>query len=72
MDEKKIVYQIVLDVWNLTKEYGFKPLSEEQWNEMIEKGDKLREKYKQQGEIFQRLFTQMFFAAQEYYATKEQ
>ena len=72
MEEKKIVHQIVLDVWNLTKEYEFKHLSEEEWSRMIEKASELREKYRQQGENFKMLFVQMFFAVQEYYAAKEQ
>ena len=70
MEEKKIIYQIVLDVWNLAKEYGFNTLSEKEWNEMTQQGAVLREKYRQQGESFMGLFTGMFFAMQEYYGTK--
>ena len=31
MEEKKIVYDVILSIWNLIKEHGFKQLSDEEW-----------------------------------------
>ena len=41
MEEKKIVYTIVLSIWNLSKEYLFRHLNDEEWEELTEKGNEL-------------------------------
>jgi len=70
MDEKKIVYDVVLSVWNLAKEHGFEKLTDEQWDSLVEKATIERDKFKQHGENIDLLFRQMYMALQNYYERK--
>lgn len=70
MEEKKIVYQIVIDLWNLAKEFNFQRLSDKEWELLVEKGMKLREKFMSYGKDIDLLFRGMFNAVQEYYERK--
>ena len=45
-EEKKIIHQIILDVWDLTKKYVFQPLDDNGWNKLIYEANKLSNKYK--------------------------
>lgn len=71
MEEKKIVYSIILSVWNLAKEYGFEKLTDEQWESLIDKAMKQRKKLKQHGETMDLLFRDMYRALENYYERKE-
>jgi hypothetical protein len=46
MDEKKILYEMILDLWNLMKKYVFQPLDDNGWNKLIYEANKLSNKYK--------------------------
>ena len=71
MDEKKIVYEIILSIWNLAKEHGFDKLTDEQWESLVEKAMSEREKFNQYGENIDLLFRQMYMALQNYYESKK-
>lgn len=71
MDEKKIVYDVVLSVWNLAKEHGFEKLTDKQWESLVEKAMKDRERFNQYGENIDLLFRQMYMALQNYYERKK-
>lgn len=71
MEEKKIVYQIVIDLWNLAKEFNFKKLSDSELDLLAEKGMELREKFVKYGKDIDLLFRGMFNAVQEYYERKK-
>ena len=70
MEEKKIVYQIIIDIWNLAKEFDFKKLTDAEWEEFTSKAQELRDKYKNHGESIDLLFRDMFSALQDYYQRK--
>lgn len=71
MDEKKIVYEIVISIWNLAKEHGFEKLTDEQWESFVEKSMQERNKFKQHGESVDLLYRGMFDALQSYYERKK-
>lgn len=71
MDEKKIVYEVILSIWNLAKEHGFEKLSDEQWESLIEKAMQERNQFKQHGEIIDLLFRDMYRALENYYERKK-
>ena len=70
MEEKKIVYQIIIDIWNLAKEFDFKKLSDAEWEKFTSKAQELRNKFKNNGESIDLLFRDMFSALQSYYEMK--
>ena len=70
MEDKKIVYDIILSVWNLAKEFDFKKLSDVEWDDFTSKAHELRNKFKQHGESIDLLFRDMFSALQSYYERK--
>lgn len=71
MEEKKIIYEIILSIWNIAKEVGFEKLSDKQWELLIEKANSEKDKIKEQGRDFELLFREMFFALQNYYERKK-
>ena len=70
MEEKKIVYDVILSIWNLAKEHGFNRLTDKQWESLIKNVSDEREKFKQHGESIDLLFRDMFSALQSYYERK--
>lgn len=71
MEEKKIVYEVILSIWSLAKEHGFEKLTDEQWESLIEKASIERYKFKQHGENIDLLFRQTYMALQDYYERKK-
>lgn len=72
MEEKKIVYELILDIWGLAKNFGFEPLSDSDWERYIYETDKLyKSKYKQSEERIEMLFRQMLLALTDYYENKK-
>ena len=67
MDEKKIVYDIILSIWNLAKEHGFEKLSDEKWESLHEKAIQEQDKFRQHGKNIELLFRGMFDALRCYY-----
>lgn len=70
MDEKKIVYEIILSIWNLAKEYNFCKLTDEECGEMTEKALLEEKRFKQHGKEFDLLFRAMYGAIEKYYEGK--
>ena len=70
MEEKKIVYDVILSIWNLAKEHGFENLTNEQWDSLLEKAMALEKQFKQKGETIDLLFRDMFDSLQKYYERK--
>ena len=71
MDEKKIVYDVILSIWNLAKEHGFEKLTDEQWKSLIEKAMQEQRKFAQCGENVDLLFRDMYRALENYYERKK-
>ena len=67
MDEKKIIYEMVLDIWNLAKKYEFQKLTDEQWEDFINSGEELRTKFMKHGKNIDLLCRGFFLALQNYY-----
>lgn len=70
MEEKKIVYDVILSIWNLIKEHGFKQLSDEEWEHINQAANIERNKYKEYGTNIDLLFRELYFAVQNYYERK--
>lgn len=71
MDEKKIIYEIILSIWNLFKKYGFEKLTDEQWESLVGKATAERDKFNKHGSNIDLLFRDMFGALQSYYERKK-
>ena len=71
MDEKKIVYDVVLSIWSLAKEHGFDKLSDSQWQSLIEKATQEQRKFAQCGDNVDLLFRDMYRALESYYERKK-
>lgn len=70
MEEKKIVYEIIISIWNLAKEFDFKKLTDDEWEKFVNAGIELREKFVKEGKDIDLLTRGMFLALQNYYETK--
>lgn len=66
MDEKKILYEMILDLWNLMKKYVLHPLDDNGWNKLIYEANKLSNKYRKMDEKTRRLFSDIYFAIERY------
>lgn len=71
MEEKKIVYDVILSIWDLAKEHGFERLTDEQWESLIEKAMQEQRKFAQFGESVDLLFRDMYRALENYYERKK-
>lgn len=40
MEEKKLLYDLIIDVWRLIRD-NYKPETEEEWEELLEQGKKI-------------------------------
>lgn len=72
MEKKKIVYEIILSIWNLAKEHGFEQLTDEQWEHFCNEANELRNNFLQYGEDADLLFRDMYKAIQNYYERKDE
>lgn len=70
MEEKKIVYEVIISIWNIAKEHGFDKLTDNQWESFVEKGMQENKRFKQYGESVEMLYRGMFDALQNYYERK--
>lgn len=66
MDEKKIIYEIIKDIWDLTKSYILDEMSDDDWEVLIDKASSKYEKYQKEDEKIQMLYREMFMAIQNY------
>ena len=71
MDEKKIIYEIILSIWNLFKKCGFQKLTDEQWEILIEEVNKERNKLIEVGNEYDLLYRDLFNAVQNFYERKK-
>ena len=70
--EKKIIYEMIIDIWNLAKKFGFGKLTDNQWEEFIDLGNEFRNKFKNNGQNIDLLCRGFFLALQNYYERKNE
>ena len=71
MDEKKIIYEIIISIWNIVKEYFFHQLSDDEIENMCRKASAEVERFKQYGETYNLLFRGIWSAFVQYYERKK-
>lgn len=64
---KKIVYEMVVDIWRLAARYQFRKLSESEWESFIADGKRIQIKYRQHGSRIEHLCRDWFDAVQTFY-----
>ena len=67
MQEKKIIYEIILSIWDIVKTYFFKPLSESEIDEMDSKAKSEANRFKEYGDTYNLLFRDLWLAFTKYY-----
>lgn len=67
MDEKKIIYEIIISIWDIVKTYFFKPLSESEIDEMDSKAKSEANRFKEYGDTYNLLFRDLWLAFTKYY-----
>lgn len=70
MDEKKIVYEIIISIWNLVKEYFFHKLSDSETEDMCKKASAESERFKEYGDAYNLLFRGIWIAFVQYFERK--
>lgn len=68
---KKIVYEMIVDIWRLAARYQFGKLSDTQWENFLVEGNTLLEKYRQYGRQEELLYRDLFSAVQAFYQRLE-
>lgn len=71
MDEKKIIYQIILDIWALTKKYVFQPLDDDGWEQFCNEAGIVSNNYRECDKNIWILFSDIFTAITKYKAAKD-
>lgn len=71
MEEKKIIYQIILDIWELTKKYVFKPLDDDGWEQFCNEAGVVSNNYRKCSKDVGMLFSDIFTAITKYKAAKD-
>ena len=71
MEEKKIIYDIILSVWNIVKTYFFHQLSDDDTEKMFSQVKEEAERFKQHGETYNLLFCGIWSAFVQYYERKK-
>ena len=70
MDEKKLVYEVIISIWEMFKKYGFEKLTDAQWESLIEDAEIKRKEFKEKGDQIELLFSVMFCCIENYYEGK--
>ena len=70
MDEKKIIYEIIISIWGIVKEYFFHKLSDDDTEKMFSQVKEETERFKQYGETYNLLFRGIWSAFVQYYERK--
>lgn len=70
MDEKKIIYEIIISIWDMVKTYFFKPLSDDDTEKMFSQVKEEAERFKKYGETYNLLFRGIWSAFVQYYERK--
>ena len=72
MEEKKIIYQIILDIWGLIKKYVLQPpLDDDGWEQFINEAKSVSNNYKAYDKNIQTLFSEIFHAVEKYKASRD-
>ncbi len=71
MNEKELIYNLILDIWSLIKKYDFKKLNDIEWGEFAEQGLLLEQKYKTKSKEAFALFRELYSAVRHYYESKK-
>ena len=71
MDEKKIIYEIIISIWGIVKEYFFHQLSDDEIESMCKKASAEAERFKKYGETYNLLFRGIWSAFVQYYERKK-
>lgn len=71
MNEKELIYNLILDIWSLVKKYSFKKLNDDQWGEFAEEGILLEKKYKAHSKEVYTFYRELFAAVRHYYESKK-
>lgn len=72
MEDRKAIYNIHHDMWMLTEKYGYKKLTDAQWEQFVAEGYALQEKYRKVGRDMELMFRDAFRAVQQYYEHKKE
>ena len=67
MEEKKIVYDIILSSWNIVKTYFFHQMSDDEIENMFSKAKEEEKRFLQYGETYNLLFRGIWSAFIQYY-----
>lgn len=70
MDEKKIIYEIIISIWDIVKTYFFNPLSESEIDEMYSKAKSEANRFKEYGDTYNLLFRDIWLSFIKYYERK--
>lgn len=70
MEELKIIYKILSAIWKMCKKYGYKQLTDQEWEAFVQDGKDLREEFLQKGEGFDLLYRDLFSGLQKMYIRK--
>ncbi len=70
MEELKIIYGIISSIWKLCKKYGYKQLTDHEWESFVQDGISLQRKFREKGEEFDRLYRDLFAGLQAMYIRK--
>ena len=71
MEEKQLVYEVILTIWNLAKKYGFGRLNNEEWGSLIQEAMQNQRKYALIDGNIERLFRDMYSALEAFYERKQ-
>lgn len=71
MEEKKIIYQIILDIWELTKKYVFQPLDDDGWEAFCNEAGIVSNKYRDCDKNIWMLFSDIIHAVEKYKAARD-
>lgn len=70
MEEKKIVYEIIISIWNIVKEYFFRKMSDEEIEIMWNKAEAEEKRFQQYGKEYNLLFRGIWSAFVQFYERK--
>lgn len=71
MEELKIVYNVITDIWKLVKKYNCERLNNIQSEEFLKDSNALVEKYKAYGPEIDALVRRFIVSVEYYYESKE-
>ena len=66
MEEKKIVYQIIIDIWDMAKRYIFSPMGDEEWSAMSDEANIRSNRYRECNELIWHLYRDIYTAIEHY------